>query len=113
MPGGNSSSSKRPHRMLKDGSMNSPDVKALSGAELLAKPSYQGLQLDESPPGGYEIDTDYGYSKYTGIAEFKGDTQGNDGWQKLATEAPNSAVGGRANYVKPQKGNPMAGKGGE
>lgn len=114
MAGGNTSSSKRPYRMMKDSSMNSPDVKALSGAELFAKPDFQGLQLDEAPPK-YEIDTEYGHSKYGGIEEFNGDTQGNDGWNKLATEAPNSAQGGRANYVKPTKNaNPMEGKpGGE
>src|SRR3989442_4488209 len=99
MPGGNSSSSKRPYRMLKDGSMNSPDVKALGGAEFLADPDYSGYLLKEPPPGADYIDTNYGLNKYTGIPDNQEDTQGNSGWTKQATESPLSSTSGRDNYV--------------
>ena len=99
MPGGNSCSSKRPYRMLKDGSMNSPDVKALNGAELLADPGYMGFQL-KNPPPEYDIDPNFGLSMYGGIDHNQEDTQGTSGWKALSTEGAPTAPASRTKGAK-------------
>jgi len=89
--------------MIKDSSMNSPDVKALNGSELLADPSYAGFQLkDGVEMGDYQIDIDYGYPRAGNIPNNTEDTQGNSGWTPAGAEHPKSATSGR-NYIKPTK----------
>jgi len=105
MPGGNSSSSKRPYRNLKGGGQRPYDVRALSGGETFG--SDTNMQLFEREGEDYE-DTEYGLSKWKPTPEgggYKGNSQGN------TYEHPNVGSPVPARTTKPKKGDAHPGGG--
>lgn len=105
MPGGNTSSKKRPYRMSKASSQASPDVKALSGGEVFGDPG--NLQLWGAGSEEY-IDTRFGYDSFarsTPNATPK-NVDGNAGWE--SAKPPSAPAGPR---VAPKKGDATPGGG--
>lgn len=109
MPGGNTSSSKRPYRMLKGGGQRPYDVRALSGGETFG--DEQNMQLFKyNGEEGYQPDTEYGLSNYnspTPDATMK-QVDGNDAWQAATPPAPP-----KSGPTKPKQGDATPGGGWE
>lgn len=104
MPGGNTSSSKRPYRNLKGGGQRAPDVMALNGSELLGNEMNMGL---DTIKGEYAVDIEYGLSSTEATPEAPGDTQGNSGWAMKKPEGDDRA----AKIPAPKKGDATPGQG--
>jgi len=103
MPGGATSSSKRPYRNLGNDSQANYAVKALSGSETFANPD--NLQLFNGAGEPYSIDTEFGISNFN-LAPANGeDTQGNGGFKTTTFTPPKN------NITPPKKGDATPGGG--
>jgi len=109
MPGGNTSSSKRPYRMLKGGGQKPYDVRALSGSETFGDERNMKLDSYQGDPE-YGIDTEYGYPSFSTPTKDNTpkEVDGNDVWMSANPPAPP-----KSGPTKPKQGDATPGGGWE